>query len=65
MASKFSTNDMLANLRVVAGRAGVISRSRYRNSNRRKFASSTIEEHFGGFTNAAKRAGLNKKVSFS
>jgi hypothetical protein len=55
MANK---NDILANLRVVAGGTKSISRSKYRNSSKRKFASSTVEEKFGSFTKARKAAGL-------
>jgi hypothetical protein len=60
MANKFSSEELLTNLRAVAGASRVISRSRYRNSARRKFASSTIEERFGSFTKAVKRAGLRQ-----
>jgi hypothetical protein len=51
-------SNILRNLREVAGAAGKISRSQYRTSRKRQFASSTVEEHFGSFTAARKAARL-------
>ena len=50
--------EIIQNLREVAGKTGKISRSRFRSSSKRKFASSTVESHFGSFTAARKAAKL-------
>jgi len=50
--------EILENLRTVAGKTNKISRSKYRVSNKRKFASSTVESHFGSFTRARQLANL-------
>ena len=50
--------DILENLRKVAGATSKISRNKYRSSRLRKFASSTVESHFGTFTRARQLANL-------
>ena len=56
-------NQIVQNLRTVAGNSGKISRSQYRNSSKRKYASSTVESHFGSFTAARKAAKLAPVVA--
>jgi hypothetical protein len=50
--------EILTNLRAVAGSSRQLSRSVYRYSSKRKFASSTVEKTFGTFTRARVAAGL-------
>jgi hypothetical protein len=62
MTTKTTKIQIVENLRTVAGKSGVISRSRYRTSAKRKYASSTVEEAFGSFTKARKAAKLSPVV---
>ena len=50
--------NIIKNLRQVAGNSKTLTRQQFRNSSRRKVASSTVEETFGSFTRATRAAGL-------
>lgn len=50
--------SIIKNLRQVAGNSKTLTREQFRNSTRRKVASSTVEENFGSFTRALRAAGL-------
>jgi hypothetical protein len=55
MALSKTQKEIVENLRKVS-KGKPLSRSAYRNSARRAFASSTIETHFGSFSKAVKSA---------
>ena len=57
MTIKETREAILQNLKTVAGRNGTLTRQQYRESNKAKFASSTVEKYFGGsFTKAVSRS---------
>lgn len=51
-------SSILRNLCEVAGTTRTISRSKYRTSRKRQFASSTVEEHFSTWGQAVRAARL-------
>lgn len=50
--------NIIKNLRQVAGNKKTLSRSQFRASSRRQVASSTVEKTFGSFTRALSAANL-------
>lgn len=50
--------NIIKNLRQVAGTKKTLTRGQFRASSRRKVASSTVEKTFGSFTRALKAASL-------